>query len=159
MSLDPALPLTRIVSGGQTGADRAALEWAVEHGVEHGGWCPLGRRAEDGRIDPKFQLEETPTENYAVRTKFNVRDSDGTVIFSLGPVLTGGSKLTADFARELGKPWLHLSKSRTRDPAMALRRFIDENFLQALNIAGPRASSEPGIADFVVEILNNALLS
>jgi hypothetical protein len=159
VSLDPTLPLARIVSGGQTGADRAALDWAIEYGVEHGGWCPLGRRAEDGRLDPKYDLQETPTENYVVRTKWNVRDSDGTVIFSKAPILGGGSKLTADSARNRGKPWLHISQSRTPDPAMALRRFIDEHFIRDLNVAGPRATSEAGIAEFVTEVLNNALLA
>ena len=78
------ISVTKFVSGGQTGADRAALDWAIEHKFEHGGWCPLGRLAEDGPIDPKYELTETPTAEYAQRTEWNVRDSDGTVIFSIG---------------------------------------------------------------------------
>ena len=159
MSLDSALPVIRIVSGGQTGADRAALDWAIQNCAPHGGWCPAGRRAEDGSIPPQYDLIEAPVDAYAVRTKWNVRDSDGTVIFSLGETLTGGSRLTADFARELQKPWLHLSRSVTPDPSMALRRFVDQNFVQVLNVAGPRASTEPGIEAFVSEILSDALLS
>lgn len=158
MSLDPALPLLKIVSGGQTGADRAALDWAITNDVDHGGWCPKGRRAEDGPMDPRYLLEETESAAYPVRTKFNVRDSDATVIFTIGAQLTGGSSLTADFARKLGKPYLHVSRTATADPTMALRRFIDENFVQILNVAGPRESTESGVAEFVVETLNDALL-
>ena len=73
----------KIISGGQTGADRAALEFAIKQGIPHGGWCPKGRRSEDGQIDAKYQLQETPSSNYLQRTEWNVRDSDGTVIFSI----------------------------------------------------------------------------
>jgi hypothetical protein len=73
----------KIVSGSQTGADRAALDWAIEHGIPHGSWCPKGRWAEDGPIDGRYQLQETSTENYVQRTKWNARDSDGTVVFSI----------------------------------------------------------------------------
>jgi hypothetical protein len=71
----------KIVSGGQTGADRAALEWAVEHNIPYGGWCPKGRLAEDGPIDLRYQLQETPSSSYPQRTEWNARDSDGTVTF------------------------------------------------------------------------------
>jgi hypothetical protein len=98
----------KIVSGGQTGADRAALDWALAHGVEGGGWCPKGRKAEDGPIDPKYPLKETPSSAYLQRTEWNVRDSDATVLFSIDPTLTGGSKKTVEFARKHNKPWLHL---------------------------------------------------
>ena len=84
-----------IVSGGQTGADRAGLDFAIENGIPHGGWCPNGRKAIDGPIDEKYQLEETPSSNYPQRTEWNARDSDATVIFTLSGTLTGGSKLTA----------------------------------------------------------------
>jgi len=72
---------TRIVSGGQTGADRAALDWAIAHGIPHGGWCPKGRKAEDGMSQAKYELIETPSTDYVQRTELNVRDSDGTVVF------------------------------------------------------------------------------
>jgi len=103
------LAQVRIVSGGQTGADRAALDFAIAHGLPHGGWCPQGRKAEDGPIDARYQLQETPSENYSQRTEWNVRDSDGTVVFSLAPALTGGSKKTVDLAGKHHKPCLHLS--------------------------------------------------
>ena len=83
-------PIT-IVSGGQTGADRAALDWALARGVECGGWCPKGRKAEDGPIDPKYPLKEMPSAAYLQRTEWNVRDSDATVLFSIEPTLTGAS--------------------------------------------------------------------
>jgi len=89
-----------IVSGGQTGADRAALDWALTHGVEYGGWCPKGRKAEDGPIDAKYPLKETPSVSYVQWTEWNVRDSDATVLFSIGRTLTGGSPKTMEFARK-----------------------------------------------------------
>ena len=90
--------LDKIISGGQTGADRAALDWAIEHSISHGGWCPKGRMAENGKIDSRYQLEETPSQDYAQRTQWNVRDSDATLIFSIGQNLLGGSLLTKNFA-------------------------------------------------------------
>ena len=72
-----------ILSGGQTGADRAALDFAIEYGLPHGGWCPRGRLAEDGPIDERYELTETPSHRYAQRTEWNVRDSDATVVFSI----------------------------------------------------------------------------
>jgi hypothetical protein len=92
----------RIISGGQTGVDRAALDFAIAHGIPHGGWCPAGRKAEDGTIDLRYQLKETPSSNYVQRTEWNARDSDGTVVFSSAPLLTGGSKKTV----ELVEKWL-----------------------------------------------------
>ncbi len=84
--------LQKIISGGQTGADRAALDFAIARGIPHGGWCPRGRLAEDGTIPALYQLSETPGPDHAQRTEWNVRDSDGTVIFSIAPALTGGSR-------------------------------------------------------------------
>ena len=103
------LIVEKIISGGQTGADRAALDFAIEHGLPHGGWCPKGRRAEDATIPSQYQLKETPSKNYSHRTEWNVRDSDGTVIFTIKATLTGGSRKTAEFAENHCKPCLHLS--------------------------------------------------
>jgi hypothetical protein len=147
----------KIVSGGQTGADRAALDWAIAHGIDHGGWCPRGRRAEDGPIAEGYRLAETPSEGYAERTEWNVRDADGTVILSVQEILTGGSKLTADLARQHGKPWLHLSRATSHaDAGDRLARFLEAYGIRVLNVAGPRASSEPEIAAFVGETLDRA---
>ncbi len=149
-----------IVSGGQTGADRAALDWATAHGVPHGGWCPHGRLAEDGMIDPRYQLTETPDEHYSQRTEWNVRDADGTVIFSVADELAGGSRSTAEFARQWSKPCLHLSRAATPDDAGArLRHFVREHGIRVLNVAGPRASNEPDVGDFVRETLSAAFFS
>ena len=98
----------RIVSGGQTGADRSALDWALAHGVACGGWCPHGRRTEDGPLHPRYPLVETPLTAYEQRTDWNVRDSDATVIFSLSERLSGGSRVTREQALRRRKPCLHL---------------------------------------------------
>lgn len=148
----------KIVSGGQTGADRAALDWAIDRGVEHGGWCPRGRRAEDGVIPARYRLTETPSESYEQRTEWNVRDSDGTAILTLSAALTGGSRATAEFARTLGRPCLHLAREAEGEAAAArLRRFVDEHRIRVLNVAGPRAAGEPGVGAFVRRTLEAAL--
>lgn len=149
--------IERIVSGGQSGADRAALDWAIANNVPHGGWCPRGRRAEDGRISGCYHLRETPGSGYSVRTRWNIRDSDITVIFSIARELTGGSLATLGFARQLQRPCLHLSQGKTRDPAGELRIFIEEADARVLNVAGPRYSSEPNVARFVAAVLDTAL--
>jgi hypothetical protein len=157
MSTDPRLPI-KIVSGGQTGADRAALDWAIERGVDHGGWCPRGRRAEDGVIAPRYRLRETPSERYEERTQWNVRDSDGTVILTLGATLSGGSRTTAEWARALARPWMHVSRAAHADRAAdAVRRFVDAHGIRVLNVAGPRASGEPDVGAFVRSTLDRAL--
>jgi hypothetical protein len=152
-------PLLTIVSGGQTGADRAALDFAIAAGLAHDGWCPLGRLAEDGPLAARYWLRETPTDRYAERTRFNVRDSDATVVLTLAPELSGGTKLTADVAAELGKPLLHLCAATTGrlEAAVTLRQFIAEHRIERLNVAGPRASQEPEIGAFVEAVLTAAL--
>ena len=138
--------IERIVSGGQTGADRGALDAAIACGVPHGGWCPLGRVAEDGRIPDRYQLMETETSSYLPRTKRNVKHSDGTAILTIGE-LSGGSAATAYFARRHRKPCLHLRLDcrSDADAAEQLRAFVTEHGIRTLNVAGPRASNEPGI--------------
>jgi hypothetical protein len=147
-----------IVSGGQTGADRAALDWAMAHDIRHGGWCPKGRLAEDGPIDPRYQLKETPSSDYSQRTEWNVRDSDGTVVFSIKPMLTGGSKKTVDLARKHGKPVLHIWRhcDSSSAPEHELFRFVAEHGIRTLNVAGPCASNEPEVAEFIKNILERA---
>lgn len=147
-----------IVSGGQTGADRAGLDWAIGNGISCGGWCPAGRLAEDGVIDTRYPLKETPSPGYSQRTEWNVRDSEGTVIFSLTPELTGGSALTKNFARTWNRPCLHLYP-QVDEPAKRLISFIDEFFIKTLNIAGPRAANESRIECFVTETLDQAFCS
>ena len=148
--------LLKIVSGGQTGVDRAALDWALANGAACGGWCPLGRLAEDGIIDLRYPLRETPETDPAQRTEWNVRDSDGTLIVSLAKRLVGGTRLTEVLAERLAKPHLVLAKTDGDLSAQveALRRFIAENGIQVLNIAGPRASGEPSVGEYVRSLLN-----
>lgn len=150
----------KIVSGGQTGADRAALDFAIEHKIPHGGWCPKNRLAEDGKIAAIYSLIATPSEGYEQRTEWNVRDSDGTVIFSLAPRLSGGSLMTQKFARQWGKPELHLSRSKmsVEKAALLLLSFIKKNHIRILNVAGPRSSKEADVGNFVTEVLKHAWL-
>jgi hypothetical protein len=144
--------LKKTISGGQTGADRAALDFAIEHEIPHGGWCPKGRKAEDGPLEPKYLLTETPSSSYPQRTEWNVRASNGSVIFSIASVLTGGSKKTVEFAIKHNKPWLHLHKG-TASPESALLKFIQDHEIGTLNVAGPRASKEPEVGAFVKRVL------
>jgi len=148
--------VTKIVSGGQTGADRAGLDWAIAHGIGHGGWCPKGRLCEEGTIAPCYDLQETQTADYPERTRRNVRDSDGTVIFTISSHLSQGSLLTLRSAEKMGKPCLHLSRERSIDPAAELRAFVQEYGIRVLNVAGTRASKEPDVGAFVQETLDGA---
>ncbi len=132
----------RIVSGGQTGADRAALDAAMALGLSCGGWCPHGRRAEDGVLPARYPLQETPLADYAQRTSWNVRDSDGTLLLAWGP-LNGGTGETLAQAQRLGRPVLTLDP-RTADVA-ALRAWMAAHAIGTLNVAGPRESKAPGI--------------
>jgi len=147
---------TRIISGGQTGVDRAALDVAIERGIEHGGWCPAGRRAEDGPINPRYQLQETGSDEYYVRTEQNVIDSDATLIFYRGE-LTGGTKLTFEFVRQHDRPHLLVNLERPM-PTEDVRKWLDGQQVKTLNIAGPRESSSPGICTaakrYLVELFN-----
>lgn len=152
------MALSKIISGGQTGADRAALDWAIERGIPHGGWCPRGRRAEDGPIDQRYNLVETPSEDYSQRTEWNVRDSDGTAVFSIRKELRGGSLLTVKLAEQYGKPVIHLcEEDEQADHAQELRSFIARFGISVLNIAGPRASEESGVYRFVSSVLDRAI--
>jgi hypothetical protein len=148
----------KIVSGGQTGVDRAALDWAIKAGVTHGGWCPKGRLAEDGSIPSQYDLTETPSDDYAVRTQWNVRDSDATVIMSLHRSISGGTELTQRLAVALGKPWIHVSADLGIDQATRqVRVFLCEQSVKILNVAGPRESEAPDVRRFVMDVLSRLL--
>jgi hypothetical protein len=148
-----------IVSGGQTGADRAALDFAIRTGLAHDGWCPRGRLAEDGPLEARYNLRETPTANYAERTACNVRDSDATVVFTTRPELTGGTRLTTEMATEQGKPLLHVCRASfgPLEAAVELRKFLADHRVARLNVAGPRASQDPDVATFIDAVLAAAL--
>ena len=149
----------KIVSGGQTGADRAALDFALASGIPIGGWVPKGRLAEDGRIPERYVgLVETESAEPAVRTARNVRDSDATLILSHGP-LDGGSLLTHREATRIGKPVLHLELDQLALAVAAdrLRTWLAEVRPAILNVAGPRASRDPRIAAATGAVLRMAL--
>ena len=137
--------LMKIVSGGQTGVDRAALDvaLALALGLPVGGGCPKGRRAEDGVIPDRYPLMETPEPDYETRTRRNVEDSDGTLILNLG-TLDGGTVLTARHARQIGKPCLIVALEEGMEPT-AFRAWLDRNQIAVLNVAGPRESKRPGV--------------
>ncbi|HBF52234.1 MAG TPA: hypothetical protein DDX04_19945 [Massilia sp.] len=143
-----------IVSGGHTGADRAGLDWAISNGVRHGGWCPRGRKTENGVLPEVYRLKETPGAGYLQRTEWNLRDSDATLIFTPDDKLDGGSRRTAAFADSLAKPWMHV---RPGVHPRYVARFLLRHGVATLNIAGKRASSAPGIEQFVHDMLSQAL--
>jgi len=143
--------IEKIVSGGQTGVDRAALDFALQKGIPCGGWCPKGRLAEDGRIDEKYPLSETRTTLYAERTRLNVKDSDGTLIIYSGE-MGNGTVYTADYARQIKKPLMIV---KTDDPGLKNKvlHWIQNNGIKTINTAGPRESTSPGIYDKTMKIL------
>ncbi len=144
-----------IVSGGQTGVDRAALDVALELGIPCGGWCPKGRLAEDGTINERYPLRETDSSEYSVRTEMNVEDSDATLIITQGPVTEGTAK-TLELANKYKKSHLVVDLSKAKDPAI-VRRWLEFNQVGTLNVAGPRESKTPGIYNKAVEFLRRIL--
>lgn len=150
--------LEKIVSGGQTGADRAALDFAIKHGIPHGGWVPKGRLAEDGPLADRYELKEMPSDSYPARTEQNVIDSAGTLIISHGP-LTGGSDYTREMAKKHKKPCLHIDLSRTKihEAGATIVIWLMGNAVSALNVAGPRASKDPYVYDQVVALLEHVV--
>ncbi len=146
--------IKKIISGGQTGADRAALDFAIKFDIPHGGWISKGRKAEDGPLPNLYRLQEIPETSYTRRTEKNVIDSDGTLIISTG-ALTGGSEYTQKMAIYHQRPWLHINLSTTSSFSAAeiIREWIKRNKIEILNIAGPRHSKEPSIYQSVFDIL------
>ncbi len=137
--------VTRIVAGGQTGADRAALDWAIAHRLPHCGWCPAGRRAEDGVIDKRYALTELSSRDYLQRTRRNVEDSDGTLILNLGE-LDGGTRATLQFAKRMKRPVLVIQAEPEPpdETVIDAARWLHEFEIRTLNIAGPRESKRMG---------------
>ncbi|HEX8737502.1 MAG TPA: putative molybdenum carrier protein [Pyrinomonadaceae bacterium] len=150
------MKIRRIISGGQTGADRAAFDFALESGIESGGFVPKNRAAEDGRIDEKYpNLIETETENPAERTRLNVISADATLIFSHGE-LQGGSRLTKEFAEKYRKPFLHVDFSALtiQQAVEKTKIWLDSISGECLNIAGARASEDAEIYGKTKEFLS-----
>ncbi len=147
--------IERIVSGGQTGVDRAALDVAIELDIPHGGWCPRGRRAEDGVIPECYQVREHPSEYYADRTRQNVLDADGTLVL-YGDRLEGGTLMTAKFAEAQGKAVYRVRLSG-RISYVACIEWFEAEKIRVLNVAGPRASKDPHIYTKALRYLRQLL--
>lgn len=146
--------ILKIISGGQTGVDRGALDTAIKLGVPHGGWLPRGRKTEDGRLPDHYDLQETDATDYRERTERNVRDADGTLIISPDP-LVGGTAYTRQMAERYAKPWLHINPAVAGEFVAARTAYdwITERGIEVLNIAGPRASKAPGIYAITCRLL------
>jgi hypothetical protein len=138
--------IKKIISGGQTGADRAALDVAIKLGIPHGGWIPEGRITEEGPLPEKYRLQEMPTESYTARTEQNVIDSDGTLIICRGRP-TGGSDYTREMVLKHKKHLLHIDLNLTTsfDAASLVNSWMKMHQIKILNVAGPRASKDPNV--------------
>jgi hypothetical protein len=137
------MAIERVISGGQTGVDRAALDVAEQLGLTWGGWCPAGRLAEDGTIPEHYPLTETPTPEYEERTEWNVRDSDATLILTIGEP-SGGTAHTIECALAQAKPYFVLDLEAAGG-AHVVEEWLETNRIRTLNVAGPRESKAPGI--------------
>lgn len=148
----------KIISGGQTGVDRAALDIAVKHGIDAGGWCPAGRLDEFGRIPERYPLKDLESGGFTERTLQNVKDSDGTLIIYPGK-LSGGTEQTVRFCIEQQRPHrlIDASTISAEKAAQLIADFIRENKIDILNVAGPRASEWPGGYDYAFRTLDNFL--
>lgn len=148
---------SRIISGGQTGVDRGALDAAIALEIPHGGWCPQGRRAEDGRIPLLYRLSESDSPEYAARTERNVLDGDATLILCRGRP-SGGTELTLRLAERHHRP--HLVVDLGNPAPTKVRRWLSQTKPGTLNVAGPRESQAPGIGlqarDFLMQLFSRA---
>lgn len=145
-----------IISGGQTGVDRTALEVALKLNLPCGGWCPRGRLAEDGVIDEKYPLRETPSDQYPQRTEYNVRDADATLIIAVEP-LTGGTLLTQHLARQKDKPCLLIAPGQP-DAAAIIFTWLVKHKVRTLNVAGPRQSTNTDFEKQTADLLEEVFL-
>ncbi len=149
--------IEKIISGGQTGVDRAALDMALESGIPCGGWCPKGRKAEDGPIDIRYPLAETTSAKYSVRTEKNVRESDGTLVLTKPGQASAGTVLTRRLAQKYKKPCL-VTDPFVEDDLGKVREWIEVNAIRVLNVAGPRESEVAGIHDRTFEFLKGLFM-
>jgi predicted Rossmann-fold nucleotide-binding protein len=147
--------LQRIISGGQTGVDRAGLDAAMEVGIPAGGWCPEGRLAEDGRIPDRYPVSELESREYGTRTEQNVVDSDATLVLNMGK-LSEGTLLTVQMARRHGKPVLVVQLENDADPK-TVSSWAGAQGVGVLNVAGPRESKRPGVYELALEFMRRLL--
>jgi len=147
----------KIISGGQTGVDRAALDFAIKFDIPHGGWIIKGRIAEDGVLDDRYKVQEIHESSYPRRTLKNILESDGTLIISHGP-LTGGSDYTEKMAISRNRPCIHIDLNRMSSfqAAENIRTWIFDHKIEVLNVGGPRQSKDPNIYKDVLDILETA---
>ncbi len=150
------LSIEMIVSGGQTGVDQGALDAAIALDMPHGGWCPRRRQCEAGTIPAQYNLRETEAREYWVRTEKNVVDSDGTLILYIGS-LSGGTSLTHRMAQKHSRPCLTIDLADEPDP-LAARCWATDHNIKRLNVAGPRESTSPGIADLAERYVRTMLI-
>lgn len=152
------MSIKKVISGGQTGADQAALDAAIEMGILHGGWVPLGRLTEKGRLSNRYKMREINAIDYDQRTELNVIDSDGTLLFSHGKLI-GGSALTKKYARKHLKPCLHVDIKETSEykAVEIIKSWLEVRNIETLNVAGPRASESPDIYETVLNIMKSVL--
>lgn len=155
MTSDIKSPISVIISGGQTGVDRAALDFALDFGITCGGWCPKGRRSDDGEIPGKYPLKETSSQEYTVRTRKNILSSDGTLIIVKQGVMDRGTQLTHSICLERGKP-VFIAFSVKQKPEFV--EWIISNRIKTMNVAGCRENTHPGIHDFAYALLMELLL-
>jgi len=151
-----SLNIRKLISGGQTGADRAGLDYGLAHGIPIGGWCPKGRRAEDGVVPLQYPLQEHAESSYQPRTVQNLAAADFTAIFSRAP-LSPGSRFTLNQCRRLGKPHLWLRHFPDVDADARLLRWALREFDGILNVSGSRESKCPGMHQHVLDVLRIAI--
>jgi hypothetical protein len=149
-----------LISGGQTGVDRGALIGAALQGIKHGGWCPKGRLAEDGKIPAEFPLTETTSERYEDRTRLNVECADATLVLTYEDEPSGGTKLTVDTAKAANQPVMVLTLDRAATieqdklAAKEIRAWLAVKQPKTLNVAGPRESKAAGIKDHAAQVIS-----
>lgn len=149
----------KIISGGQTGVDRAALDFGLENGIEIGGYCPKGRVAEDGVISSIYPLTEMATSNYSDRTLKNIIESDATIIIYFGE-LEGGSLNTRNFCTQENKPFMLVNgmEKTPKQSSLMLSKFLGNEVVKVLNVAGSRASNCPKCYEYTKQVFNELLI-
>ena len=147
----------KIISGGQTGVDQGALDFALNRGLECGGWCPPGRQCEKGLIPEIYPLQEVEDGDYHERTRRNIQDADATLIITAGGRMEEGTRLTLEWLEELNQPFFHLDLENINEPddalLLAAETWMENSHIYVLNVAGNSESTSPGIHDSTILVL------